>query len=401
MKIMVVSQYYYPEQFRVNDICEQFVKDGHDVTVLTGLPNYPSGNTQKEYKRFKKRKEVYKGVNIIRTFEIARKKGTIRLGLNYISFMISSSLKAIRFKWDFDIIFVYQLSPISIVVPALILKKKSKKPMFIYSCDIWPESVKNIIKSDKSIIFRLIDKFSKYLYNKADAIGVTSKPFVDYFNKHHLIPLKNIYYIPQHAESNYLTIKKTVENGVFDFVFLGNIGIAQDIETIINAVSILKSKSNYHIHFVGDGSKLLDIKQKVIDLDLSSLITFHGRFPLENMLDFYNLADACLLTLEGDTLIGQTMPSKLQGYMAAGRMVVAAINGSSQEIITESNCGKIVHSGDSYGLSIIMKEAIEEGSSELYGENGRKYFKEHFILDRYMEKVYQVINKLMEENNNV
>lgn len=402
MKILVVCQYYYPEQFRINDICEQLVAEGHSVTVLTGLPNYPQGEVPYEYKWGKKRKEIVNGVKIIRSFEVPRGNGAIRLGLNYLSYMFSASLKIFFMKKDFDVIFVYQLSPVTMAFPAIIAKKITKLPLYLYSCDIWPDSMKNIISNESNIIYRLLKKISTYIYSQSDGIGITSAPFFHYFNTVHSISMDKISYIPQHAEETYLSINEPEDNGVVDFVFMGNIGIAQDIDCIIDAIQELKSDFKFKVHFVGDGSYLENSKLIVNEKRLSNHVVFHGRHPLEEMPKFYKLADACLLTLKGDSLVGQTMPSKLQGYMAAGRPVIGAINGAAQEVIRESQCGVCVNASDYKALAEVMKDFIEQPDKyKDYGENGRKYFVDNFTKKIYMEKLLRQFNKLMEANEYV
>lgn len=402
MKILVVCQYYYPEQFRINDICEQLVIEGNSVTVLTGLPNYPKGEIPNEYKRGKRRKEEINGVNVVRSFEVARGKGAIRLALNYLSYMFSASLKILLMKKDFDLIFVYQLSPVTMVFPAIIAKKITKSPLYLYSCDIWPDSMKNIISDENNLVYKLIKRFSTYLYSKCDGVGITSKPFFQYFNEVHYIPKDKISYIPQHAEESYLSINEPEDNGVTDFVFMGNIGIAQDIDCILDAVQQLKDKLNFKVHFVGDGSYLENSKIIVKENGLSNHVVFHGRHPLDDMPKFYMIADACLLTLKGNSLVGLTMPSKLQGYMAAGRPVIGAINGSAQEVIRDSKCGICVNASDSKELAKAMGDFIENQYKYINcGDNGRKYFMENFTKKIYMEKLVGQFNKLMGENQYV
>jgi len=387
MKILVVCQYYYPEQFRINDICEQLVEDGHSVTVLTGLPNYPNGDVPKEYRRGRKRKEVVKGVNVIRSFEIGRKNGVVGMALNYASYMLSASFKALFFNKDVDIIFVYQLSPVTMALPGIVLKKRLRKPLYLYSCDIWPESMKNIIPDENGFTFKVVKRFSRYLYSQCDAITVTSKPFIEYFNQEHSIPIERISYIPQHAEDMYLQLDSSPADEITDFVFMGNIGIAQDIECILDAAERLKQIPKFKIHFVGDGSYLEKSKTIVSSKGINDVVIFHGRHPLERMPDFYKIADACLLTLKDENLIGLTMPSKLQGYMAAGKAVIGAINGAAQEVIKESQCGLCVNAGDSKALAEAMKDFIENPVKyKSCGENGREYFIKHFTKDIYMKK---------------
>ncbi|HBL05773.1 MAG TPA: glycosyltransferase WbuB [Clostridium sp.] len=397
MRILVVCQYYYPEQFRINDICEQLVQDGHSVTVLTGLPNYPTGKIPNEYRWCKKRKENINGVEVLRCFEISRKKGAVGMALNYMSYMVSASLTALFLKKDFDIIFSYQLSPVTMVLPAVIMKKCSRKPLYLYCCDIWPESIKNIISDENNAIYKIVKNFSRYLYSKCDAITVTSKPFIEYFNKEHSIPIERISYIPQHAEDIYLKMDFTPLDNITDFVFMGNIGVAQDIECIIDATEKIKHIPRFKVHFVGDGSYLEKSKMLVGKKGLYDIVFFHGRHSLDKMPYFYRLADVCLLTLKADNLIGLTMPSKLQGYMAAGKAVIGAINGAAQDVINESQCGICVKASESNALAATMKDFIENYNKyEQCGENGRKYFVSHFTKEKYMMALKNELNKLVE-----
>lgn len=402
MDILVVSQYYYPEQFRINDICEDLVKNGHSVNVLTGLPNYPSGVVSNDYKYWKRRNENINGVNIHRSFLIGRGANSVSLFLNYVSFAISASFKIIRLKNKFDLIFVYQLSPVTMALPAVFLKSIKNIPVFLYSCDIWPESVRTIIKNESSLVFKMVKKISHFIYKECDLIAVSSSSFLEYFRNEHNIGPSKLKFIPQHAEDFYLHFNHTIKNGITDFVFMGNIGIAQDIESIIYATNLIKESEKFLVHIVGDGSNLLNLKNLVKKLELEKLILFHGRKSHEEIQYFYELADACLLTLREDNKTGLTLPSKLQSYMAAGKYIIGAINGSSQDVIRSSNCGQFVNSGDYTGLSRLMFDFID--NNEKYrplGENGRDYFNQHFTKEIYMSSIMNEMETIVRGVKNV
>lgn len=398
MKIMVVSQYYYPENFRINDICEELVKRGHKVTVLTGLPNYPEGIIPKEYKYGKRRHEVIKGVEVIRCFEIARRRGGVWRGLNYLSFMFSGDWAAKHVDVDdFDIIYGYAPSPITQMKAALTLKRRSGKKILFYCCDIWPEVLKGVI-SENNPAFKWAAKISKEIYEYSDVVQVTSKSFIDYISETHGISIEKIEYLPQHAEDVYLSMDLSAEqNGITDFMFAGNVGTVQDLDCIVKACTILKKKTvgNWKVHIVGDGSYLDSTKKTVHENELDGFFVFHGRHPVSDMPRYYKIADVCLLTLKGDTAVGLTIPSKLQGYMAAAKPVIGAINGSAHEIIEESNCGLCVNSSDYEGLADAMQRYIEnfETFSE-FGENGREYFKTHFTKDIFMNALERKLTEL-------
>lgn len=398
MKILVVSQQFYPEEFRINEITKELVLKGHDVTVLTGLPNYPSGVIPKKYKFFRNRKENIFGAKIIRTFEIARKNSALGLILNYISFMFSSSFKAVFMKKDFDIIYVYQLTPVTMLLPGIIIKKIKRIPLFCYTLDLWPESVKNIIKNEKNIIFKTTDFISRVLYKSCDKIGVTSKSFTKYFVTKHSIQNNKLIYLPQHSERYTEDLTSSLDHCV-DFMFMGNIGKAQDYETILFATKKIEKKENFKVHFVGEGSEYENCKLLTKELDIEDKIIFHGRHPVEDMPKFYKLADACLLTLKGGNEISLTLPAKLQGYMSAGKPIIAAIDGSAQEVIRDSGSGYYVNAGDVDGLSEIIERFIGDTAEtkKSMGENSRKYFENEFSIEKHLVKLEKILNSLIKK----
>jgi len=401
MKILVITQYYRPEQFKVNDICEALVESGHNVTVLTGRPNYPSGKLFPGYNLFNKRRECINGVNVIRTIEIPRKKSVLFLALNYLSFLISSTCRSVFMKRRYDVIYVYQLSPVYSILPGWISRIRNKVPLYVYVCDIWPDSLKNIIKNEKNILYRLNSSFSGYLYRKADAIGVTSPPFIDYLSTKHKVEKSRITFIPQHAEKELLEIGIPVNNGIVDFMFMGNMGLIQDIDTIINAVELIKHESGFLVHFVGDGSYYQTAQAIVKEKQLQEKIIFHGRHDFSKMKEFYSIADVCILTLKSQSIVGDTIPSKLQGYMAAGRPVIAAINGAAADVIIESNCGLVTTAGDYEKLAILLKQMIFSTSLKELGSNGRKYFISNYTLEQHINCLLIDLDKLIMEEKNV
>lgn len=325
MKILVICQCYYPEQFRINDICEELVKKENKVTVLTGLPNYPEGKVPKEYKFFKKRKETHNGVNIIRTFEIGRRKGSVFRILNYCSYMISASLKAIFLSRDYDCVYVYQLSPVTMAIPGIIYKKKNKKKLHLYCLDLWPASLTAGGIKKESYFYRLMKKVSRWIYKSADTISITSKKFEEYLEQELGIKNKKIIYLPQYAEKAYndINVKDNFEKEV-NFVFAGNIGEAQSVETIINAANEITDE-RIKIHIVGSGSNLEECKELAKNMGLKNVI-FYGKKTINEMKYFYEMADAMLITLKKDDVINMTLPGKIQSYMAASKPIIGAID---------------------------------------------------------------------------
>lgn len=395
MKILTFCQYYYPEEFQITPICEQLVSDGHEVTVITGLPNYPTGIIPEEY-RTGHRDEILNGVRIIRCHEVGRKKGAIHLAMNYLSYVRSASRKVKELSDDFDLIFVYQLSPVLMALPALKYKKKHDIPLFLYCCDLWPESMKVYVKSERNLAFKWAKRISRKIYRAADKIACQSTSFMPYMKTTHNISEEKLVYIPAFADEKYLIQDFTPKDDVVDFVFLGNLGIAQNLIEVLQAIEKIKDIPGFKVHFVGDGSALDKMKSFVAEHNLDSLITFYGRRPVEEMPKFYGMADACLVSLKADTQIGLTLPTKVQGYMAAGKPIIGMIDGSAQHVIRESGCGICVKAGDVDGLAAGMQDFIE--NRDKYrdcGDKAREYFKKNFRKDIFMNKLEEEFERLV------
>lgn len=397
MKILVVCQHYYPENFQITDICESLVQRGYQVTVLTGIPNYPQGEYFDGYDTTSHRHEYRNGVEIVRARELPRHKGLFHLGINYLSFCFFASLKALTLKRDFDVIYSYQLSPILMAVPAILLKWITGKKLFLYCCDLWPESCEAFL-SPHSVFYKIIKWFSTKIYRQGDLIGVESDDFIEYFIQRHGINQEKLLFIPQFADSSYLEKNFHTDHDTTNFLFLGNVGKAQNLDRFVEAFARVKTTHPYCVHIVGTGSYLKDLQKLVNQYGLMSKFVFHGRHPVEEMGRFYAIADACIMGLTGDSIIGHTIPNKLQGYMAAGKTVIAAIDGAAGNVIRTAECGIAVPAKDVNALAEGIQDYLDFPSKyQSCGENGRIYFKNHFHKDQHMQAVEEVMNYLAEE----
>lgn len=385
-KLLFVCQYYYPERIGLTSICEELVKNGYKVTVLTGLPNYPKGKVLKEYKFFKKRKESINGVDVIRCFEIGRHKGKIMLCVNYISFYISSLLKVKRLDKDFDKVICYQHSPITMAAAAMKYSKLRKKKFILYCFDLWPESLKTYNIKESNPIFKVVKKISKKIYSSCDKIIVSSKPFIDYFVNYHFVDVNKIYYLPQFSFDYGKSLSSEKKDDKIHFLYAGNIGKNQNIECIIEAVKLLKTSKKYVVDIVGYGSNYDKLTKMVNDYSLNDKIIFHGEKNGNELEYFYSIADALLLTLSNDSLIGMTLPLKLQSYMSTEKPILASINGAAKEAIEEYKCGVCVDSGDYKAYSKIIKKFLD-------GKINIKYKKEkRFLLQNNVDELLEIIN---------
>ncbi len=395
MDIKIVSQYFYPDSFLINDIVKELSEKKHNIHVITGLPDYSTGYVPKEYKYHKNRKQQLLGAKIRRISMISRHKGIPFRILNYMSFMLNSTVYSMFCKkHNTDVIFVYGTSPIFQALAAVVLKKRTKKKLVLYCCDLWPESLKAWGIKESNPAFKIVKSFSSWIYKKCDVVAVTSKPFKDYLMEVCNVQDDKIVYLPQYAEDVYAGISGCyTDNQCIDFMFAGNIGSVQNIDCIVNAVQYIITDKNYLIHIVGDGSELENIKQLAEKLKVSDKFVFHGRFPRSEMEQFYKLADCFLLTLNGDSFIGKTIPGKLQSYFSAGKPIIAAIDGAASEIIKEADAGFAVSAGDAKALAKALQNAIESFEPlKSKGENARLYYKNNFTKDKFIADLLQILN---------
>lgn len=392
MKILVVSQYYYPEPFRITDICETLVKEGHEVTVLTGQPNYPEGSIYQGYKNHFS-SEVINLVRVFRTKIKPRRTGSFNLMLNYFSFPFYARKIVKKLDKDYDIVFINQLSPILSALPGIKYARKNKVNTILYCLDLWPESLVAGGVKRKSIIYKIFGIISKKIYKKIDKILITSKSFKTKFDEYGI----NTEYFPQYSEDIYLSnINKSENSGDFNIVFAGNIGEIQSLETILLAAKELISFKDIKFNLYGSGSQFDKVVKLRDDWMLSNVI-FHGRVNISEMPKIYSTADALLVTLKDDELLSMTLPGKVQSYMAAGKPIIGAINGETKEIIEDAKAGYIAKAEDYKKLADLI--IIARNNPELYmlGLNGKKYYDENFNKTIFIEKLV----KIMEELNNV
>ena len=395
MKILVVSQYYYPEPLRINEICEELVKRGHEVTVLTGRPNYPDGVVYSGYEdnHFD---ELLNGVHVLRCSIRPRKKGAKNLLLNYLSYWYKGGRAVRKIPNDFDVVYSYQLSPITSSSPACWYSKKYHVPHFLYCLDIWPESVVENISS-KSIVYKYITRLSKKIYSSTDEIGVTSPSFIAYLSKLINRSEERFIYIPQHARDISLKTEKEKVD-VLNIVFTGNIGASQNLDVLVDAVGLIKDMPGFKVTIVGSGSDFERLQEKVEMAGLSKLIVFLGRQPKEQMAEYYSIADFCFLSLRDEGAVSWTIPGKLQEYMSSGKAILAAINGDAKFVIEDAQCGVCVGFDDSHELAkVIVEYSKDKTQLKTFGENARNYYLKHFTLAKHVASLEKEFDALLKK----
>lgn len=397
MRILAVSQYYWPEPFNVSEICEELVSRGHEVTVLTGLPNYPEGELYPGYKHGKLREQERNGVKIVRSWLWPRKKGAINRFLNYETFSWSASSQSRKLKGEFDVVLSFEISPIMSANPALVYAKRMDVPCLLYVIDIWPECLLAGGITRESPIFRHYSKVSAQIYRAADRLAVTSPLFVDYISN--LIGERiEACYLPQFAEDLFEQVDCAAPDGyvsgITNLTFAGNVGAAQSVDTVIRAASLLP-QDNVTFHIVGSGSELESCKKLAVDLNVQNVV-FHGRKPLEDMPNYYSASDAMLATFSDNPVLGYTLPRKIQSYLAAGKPVLGTLIGESRRVIEEAHCGVCCDAADykEFARSVSKFIALSDEERRNLGINARNYYMSHFSRSSFFERLEHQLNIL-------
>ena len=396
MKILVVTQYFWPENFRINDLVLGLKEQGHEIEVLTGLPNYPSGRLFSGYGYLNKRKDKFNGINIYRAPLVPRGQGgTIGLTLNFISFAAFASILAPLYcRKSYDIILVYEPSPITVGIPALALKLLKSTPIMFWMQDLWPESLSATGAITAKNILKIVEFIVHLIYRGSDRILVQSRAFIDPIVKQGGNP-KRILYYPNSAEELYqpLEIEKSAPERTlmprgFCITFAGNIGAAQDFGTILDAADQLKNKKDIHWVIIGDGRMSAWVNEQVISRGLTQTVHLLGRFPAEKMPRFFALSDALLVTLKKEPIFALTIPSKVQSYLACAKPVIAALDGEGSRIIEEAGAGFSCPAEQPTALADAVMRMYQMKKSDRMemGKNGRAYFEKNFerglLLDR-------------------
>ncbi|MFD2907240.1 glycosyltransferase family 4 protein [Flavobacterium ardleyense] len=401
MKILIVTQYFFPENFKSNDLAFELQKRGHEVTVLTGIPNYPEGKIFEGYGIFKSRSQVMKGVKVKRAFLIPRGNGGgVRLLINYYSFALFASIKAffMGLNKKYDAIIVHEPSPIMQYYPAYLLNKIWKTPVYFWVMDLWPESLAVAGGISNKFVLSYFTRVVVKFYTNAEKILITSKGFRESINNKGNFNEKIVYF-PNWAEDS-------ISEGNKDFplpelpigfkvMFAGNIGEAQDLDSIMQAALQLRSDKNIKFVIVGDGRKMSFVKSFIAENDLSETVFLLGRYPVEAMSSFFEKADVMLVTLKNDPIFNLTVPAKLQAYMSASKPIIGMLNGEGAANILEANCGFTVSAGDydSLAKTIIKISKLSEDVLEELGNSSRLYYERNFRLSNCISNLELILQQ--------
>lgn len=396
MNVLIVSQYFPPEPFRVGDLALALRDNGHNVTVLTGFPNYPKGKLYDGYSIKFFQREDYHGVSVIRVpLYPDTSYSKLARGLNYLSYAFTASVLGPFLCGPVDRIIVFQLSPATVGIPGVVLKyTKKRAPIYFWIQDIWPDSLHDtgIVKS--SGIIKLLYRLMTFLYRHSDRIIVPSQGFVSRVMRHG-VPSDKITFLPNWAEDLYQVVPPDPEftsqegmSGYFNVVFAGNIGSAQGLEVLLSAADLLKA-SHPTIQFVilGSGAKLDDLVAQAKQRNLTN-VQFKGRKPVETMPGYFATADVLFLHLRKNPVFAITIPTKLQSYLACGRPIIGALEGSGAEVLLEAKAGVVCEPENAEALAAAILElySLSPEERDRMAKNARAYYDQNFARSLIMRR---------------
>lgn len=402
MNILVVTQYFHPENFRINDLVFELKSRGHSVIVLTGLPNYPDGKLYKGY-RFRPYFEEVGGVKIVRSPLIPRGSNSkLMLALNYLSFPLFASFMSLYFLFKkVDKVFVYGASPVFLVIPSIPVKIMKNVPIVLWIQDLWPESLTASKMINNRIAIGIVGKITSFIYHFMDKILITSPGFIESLKKYDKSKTP-IEYLPQWGEelfekkilSNQINVYDYLPKESFNIVFAGNIGFAQNLEILIKAASLLKE---YKLTFVivGDGRDKGRLQEIVKNKGLTNII-FPGSFKLECMPNFFDAADVLFLSLINDPVLSLTVPGKIQAYMAMGKPIITAINGAASDVIRDAQVGLTCSPDDPKSLaeSILKIFNMSQDEKNQLKENARIYYQKNYSRNESINRVERILQSI-------
>ena len=403
MKILVVCQYFHPEEFKVNELVEGLVKRGNEVTVLTGKPTYPRGPYPKGYKFWGVQTEEYKGAKVIRLPELTRGKGgAIGIARSLFSFLVSSTWYAKRHDIEADAILCFQLSPVTMSNAALIYKKKLNVKLVHWVQDLWPESVTATTPIKGGPVIKWLEKFVTKVYSRSEVILIQSKAFEksicakgDFKDK--------LVFAPNWAEASFIGADTSVDESFplqpaedeFRVMFAGNIGEAQDFGNIIKAANLCKDIPQIKWIVVGDGRAREESETEVARLGLQNTVKFLGRHPVTSMPKFFAQADAMLVTLRDEFIFSLTIPSKTQAYMVSGKPILTMLNGAGSDVVEEAGCGLTARAEDFEALAENVKRMYAMSKKELteMGKNAHDFYLKHFEKEMVIDRVNEILQQ--------
>lgn len=398
--ILVVSQYFYPEQFRVNDICEEWIKRGYKVTVLTGIPNYPQGEFYKGYGLLKNKSEKYKNIDIVRIPIIPRGHNALMLLLNYISFIISGVLWVMLTKLKADYVFIYEVSPMTQALPGVWYAKKQKIPCYLYVMDLWPENVEYVTGIKNKLLIDFIHRMVDYIYKRCDIIFTSSKSFINAIRLRGVGESK-LKFWPQYAEDYYKPLPGGIctdipQDGVLNIIFAGNIGFAQGLDILPDTAVMLKNKKvKIRFNIVGDGRAKDMLVRLVREKDVLEYFNFIDKQPAQRIPELISSCDVSLICLSKSKVFEITLPAKLQSCLACGKPILVSADGEIQSVINEAGAGLCSDAGSAKMLTERIIELMNMDSNRIHdmSRNAIEYSRKYYNKEKLLDEIEEYFNK--------
>ncbi len=396
MKILIVSQYFYPETFRVNALSEELVKRGHDVTVLTGYPQYPQGKIYDGYGFKIPYEKEWNGVKLERVKVVPRGKNIIGMIRNCFSYVFRGDQWVRKCREHYDAIYVFETSPVTVGLPAVKYKEKFGTPIFFNVQDLWPENVEIVLGIHNRLIIGTINKIVDKIYSASDKILCSSNAFVENISKRG-VPDEKLVFWPQFCTEPELKDTKRPEcysAECFNIVFAGNIGEAQGLDLLVDAAGKLKD-TNVRWFLVGDGRARERLEAAVNEKGLDGIIKFVGKVSEQEANVYIHYADCAYLSFANNRLFDMTLPAKLQSYMACGTPILAAAGGESARVITEAECGFVCEQNAEALADTVRNKLLKSNALEPMRKNARNYFDSHFTKDLVVSQLEDLINNVI------
>lgn len=387
-RILVVTQHFWPENFRINDIVEGFLADGLAVDVLCGLPNYPKGEWFEGYSARGPWEEDYHGARVFRAREWPRKGNTsVNIFLNYVSWPLCAAASLGRLPGGYDGVFCFNTSPVLMCWPALRYARKHHIPCTNYVLDLWPENLYSVLPVRSRGLRSIAQKVSDRLYKQADRLIAMSEPLQQRLCQRTGKPPRQVAVIPQYCEDFYATPLRDPAlearfGGRFNLVFTGTMTPAQSLDMVLRAVLDARAAGaeKLHLLLVGDGMSRESLQALARELNAGEAVTFYGSVPAREIPKFTALADGLLISLSDSPDLGLTVPGKLASYMAAGKPVIASMNGAGQAAVQESGGGLVSPACDQQALTanLLRLYAMPAGERAALGAKARAYYQAHY-----------------------
>ncbi|MCR5184888.1 MAG: glycosyltransferase family 4 protein [Bacilli bacterium] len=395
MKILMICQFYYPENFVITKIAEKIASFGHDVTVLTGKPNYGYGYILPEYKDVSH--EVINNVKVERVNLKPREQTRKSIIKNYLSFWKASKKWVRKTKEKFDIVYSMSLSPVTILAAGNVYKKKHKVPHVVHCVDLWPESVlvTHAVKK-KSLTYKLLYKWSRSLYKKADEVLIGSPSFETYFNDVLKLPSIPKVFIPQPSLVEESDLEPyQYEKDTFNILYCGNLGTIQQIPMIVDAMKAFKG-TNVKFHVIGMGPLSQTLEKGIKDNHLEDNLKYYGPIPAYKASAYFKSADALYVSLKDEGYVGKTIPNKLVMSMAFKKPILAMLNGDGKDILKAAD-GAVYSEQNASSLTEAIKTISSMSKEDLsrLGNNNYQYYKNNLTVETVSRKIEQeLLNKI-------